>query len=178
MPRSGPTWETNDDWRRRVDARLVELGNEKMGKPYKRAWLADQLGCNRSVVTEMLRTDEEAEGLDRKPQRRSTYVADVHRILEWPDPVAWMLTEDEEALVLTYRALDDGAKAAARADVARRIKAPLSAAAVHRKAVVTGALSQAIAAQSESPGDQTPEVPSDHEGRTGSRRPRRPSGRG
>ncbi len=105
MPRSGETFAIDNDWRRKVEARMEEKG-------IKRAGLAKLMKCGRTVVTDLLDGDA----------KRSTYVPDVHKALGWDPPVTPLLSDDEMELLKIYRALDEEGKAKARRDVIKELK--------------------------------------------------------
>jgi len=165
MPRRGPTWDVDDVWRGRVEARMVELG-------MKRADLARALGnSGRSVVTELLRTTAEAAKVNKPAALRSSYVPEVHAALEWPPPRSWLLSDDEIEMLNIYRSLDDVGRVAVRREAARRL-APHrpNPDQMARDEQVTQRLESAVDAAR----DQTAAVPSDDERDARGRRARRP----
>ena len=97
MPRSGLTYPIDDDWRARVEAAM----NDKGLKP---AQLARLMGCNRSVVADLLSGDAVV----------STYVPDVHKALGWSPPVSPLLSTDEQELIKVYRALNSEGRASVK----------------------------------------------------------------
>jgi hypothetical protein len=88
VPRSGETYPIDDDWRERVEARMLELD-------ISRADLARACSCRRNVITDLLDGD----------QAVSTLVPLVHKALRWEPPISPLLSSDEQELIAMYRKL-------------------------------------------------------------------------
>lgn len=84
-------------WRDRVVERLKQMGKN-------RAWLADESGCPKSMVTELLNGTRDS----------TTYLPEIHDALEWPAPLGPMLSKDDEELLAIAKRLNPEQRAALR----------------------------------------------------------------
>jgi hypothetical protein len=101
MPRKGQSYPVNDEWRARVEQRLVDLG-------WSRAKLAKEAGCPRSLITELLCTDAEKRADPNKIQRnQTTYLPEIHLALSWPKPQPALAPGVVPELSYIYDKLDD-----------------------------------------------------------------------
>lgn len=82
MPREGIQYQVDDPWRDRVVECLKATGKN-------RAWLADESGCPKSMITELL----------NKKRSTTTYLPEIHDALGWPAPLGPMLSKDDEELL-------------------------------------------------------------------------------
>lgn len=89
MPREGIQYQVDKIWRDRVVDRLVELKKN-------RAWLADESGCPKSMITELL----------NGKRATTTYLPEIHKALEWPAPLGPMLSKDDEELLAIAKRLN------------------------------------------------------------------------
>lgn len=89
MPREGISYHVDDNWRQRVESRLMELKKNK-------AWLAGESGCPRSMITELLSGKRD----------NSTYLPEIHTTLGWDPPLGPLLSKDDEEILKAVKNLD------------------------------------------------------------------------
>jgi hypothetical protein len=94
MPRKGQAYPVDDDWRRRVSARLTELG-------WKASTLAKESGMPKSTLSELLAGE----------RKQTTYLPELHGALGWDPPLPPLPTPDAHELMYIWARLDDNAKA-------------------------------------------------------------------
>jgi predicted transcriptional regulator len=95
MPREGITYDVDADWRTRVLARLDELEMTK-------ADLAREVGCSRSLVTELL----------KGTRKQTTFLPEIHDALSWPPPQPPLPSKDAGELQYIWDRLDEAGKEA------------------------------------------------------------------
>jgi lambda repressor-like predicted transcriptional regulator len=89
VPRKGPAYPIDKEWRDRVNAELATRG-------WSRAELARQAGCSRTSITEALDTGS----------TQSTLVPSIHKALSWDPPMMPLLSPDAEEIVGIMARLD------------------------------------------------------------------------
>lgn len=99
MPRKGHAYPVDDEWRSRVEERLKELG-------LKRSDLAKTVGCQRSLITELLQTNPH-----KNQRNHTTFLPEIHAALFWPAPQAVLGPSEVPELGYLYERLDDRGKA-------------------------------------------------------------------
>lgn len=115
MPREGTQHHIDDRWRERVTERLAEMGKTA-------AWLSRESGCPKSMISELL------SGL----RDHTTYLPEIHKALNLPDPHGPLLSRDDEELLTLSRTLDAEQRGALK-ERARTLKEEQAAAGSRKK---------------------------------------------
>ncbi len=133
MPFPGETYSVTDDWRRAV---LAELEPTDKRAKRSKAWLAlevtnlvkqaarhdaklaeylvDVEEVSRGVINDLLNVEGKRKAL------RSPLVLWVNKAVGFPPPATETFSDEEIALVMLYRTLDDEGRKGVRNDIARR----------------------------------------------------------
>lgn len=95
MPRKGPTYRIDKEWRDRVNAELVT-------RDWSRAELARRAKCSRASITEALDPGS----------TQSTLLPLIHKAFGWAPPLKPMMSPDVEEIIGIMDRLDPGQRGA------------------------------------------------------------------
>jgi hypothetical protein len=134
VPRKGRSYDIDPTWQGRVLARLGDL-------TITEAELARRLsaGAFKAVGRNTLH-----DTLHKTSQMRSTLVEAIHLAIGWAPPRSWLLNDDEQAMLATYRALDEEARVIVRQDAAKRL-VPVASPTAQQKAKIAVVVETATA---------------------------------